>query len=485
MVDSSEESQIRVLSLNNEGELSFTDSIKSPSGTSPNSVATFEGVVAVAYEAEVKQDNGFVTFYDAESLEEISSVTVGPLPDMLKFTPDGTKVLVANEGEPDFEYKNDPEGSVSLIDLSGGAENLKQSDVKTFGFEDYNSKKENLIDEGAHISGPDGTTVAQDLEPEYIAISEDSKTAWVSLQENNAIAVLDLSRGKIKNVYGLGFKDHSKQGNGFDPNDKNGGKIGLWPVFGMYQPDTIASYEVGGKNYIVTANEGDPRDDGDFEEYNEQTRVKDLKDLDGIKGLAPDVFESDMDESGADGKLGRLYVCNNNGMNEEGYFEALYSFGTRSFSIWNEDVEQVYDSGDEFEQTTLSKLGEEYFNVDNNEAIESDARSDKNGPSPEALALGQIGDKYFAFIGLEKQGGIMVYDITDPENSSLVEYVQDRDYTINPEDMQNGEDPGDLGPEGYYFISSEDSPTHKPLLLTANEVSGTVTVYKINVTYEE
>lgn len=230
-------------------------------GGSANSVAVFDGIVAVALEAAVKTDNGKVAFYNAATLEKIKEVDVGALPDMLTFTPDGKAVLVANEGEPSEGYTVDPIGSISVIDLRAG---VAAATVKTLDFSAFNDQADTLRAAGVRIYGP-GASVAQDLEPEYIAVAADGKSAWVSLQEANSAAVLDiadLANPSITRIRSFGLKDHSIIGNELDASDRDSRiNIRNWPVKGLYQPDAIASYNFNGKAYYVTANEGDDRND--------------------------------------------------------------------------------------------------------------------------------------------------------------------------------------------------------------------------------
>ncbi|MHA3772474.1 choice-of-anchor I domain-containing protein [Verrucomicrobiota bacterium sgz303538] len=175
-------------------------------GAVANSVAVRDGIVAVAVENAVKTSNGKVVFFDTTNLKPLAAVEVGALPDMLTFSPDGRYVLVANEGEPSLDYTADPEGSVSIIDLSSGVKKLTQKNVRTARFTGFDKQK--LLNAGIRIFGP-GASVAQDLEPEYIAVSKDSKTAWVTLQENNAIATVDIATATVKELLPLGYKDHS------------------------------------------------------------------------------------------------------------------------------------------------------------------------------------------------------------------------------------------------------------------------------------
>ncbi len=441
-----------------------------------NSVDFSNGILAAAVENKVKTDPGSVLFFNYYG-DLLHSVEVGALPDMLTFTPDGEKVLVANEGEPNDDYSVDPEGSVSIIDVLRGVDNQTvTTTVTTVDFIAFNDREEKLGRDGVRIFGPNAT-VAQDLEPEYIAVSEDSKKAWVTLQENNAIGILDLKKGKFKKVVGLGFKDHSLPQNGLDASNKDDAiNITTYPnLFGMYQPDEIASYSVGRKTYLVTANEGDSRQFGDFDE---EVKVKDLP-------LDPNAFP-DADLLQQDEVLGRLEVTNTLGDTDgDGDFDELYAFGGRSFAIWDEYGNLVFDSGDQFEKIIAARFPED-FNSNNDENQSFDNRSDNKGPEPEGITLAVIGGRTLAFIGLERMGGIITYDITNPFNPFFVDYTNNRDFSVIFDVDQEGDpDPtpeqldavGDLGPEGLLFIPRHQSPNGKPLLVVANEVSGTTTLY--------
>ncbi|HAA30966.1 MAG TPA: hypothetical protein DCE56_28755 [Cyanobacteria bacterium UBA8553] len=419
-----------------------------------NSVAVKNGVVAVAVESSNKQAPGTVAFYDLDG-NFLNAVTVGSLPDMLTFTPDGKRILVANEGEPSsYNQPNsvDPEGSVSIIDISNGVLNLSQSNVTTADFRGFNSQKSELIASGVRIFGPNAT-VAQDVEPEYITVSPDSKTAWITLQENNAIAILDLQTGQITDIQPLGYKNHNLPGNGLDASDRDGGiNIQNRPVLGMYQPDAIASFTVNGQTYLVTANEGDARD---YTGFSEESRVGSLR-------LDPTAFPNAAALQN-NAVLGRLNVTNTLGdTDRDGDFDQLYAFGARSFSIRDAQGNLIYDSGDQLEQITATQVPS-IFNSDGTSAS-FDTRSDNKGPEPEGVVTGVIDGRNYAFIGLERTGGVMVYDVTNPTSPSFVQYINKT---------------GDTAPEGLSFVSAEQSPTGKPLLIVTNEVSKTTTLFEI------
>ena len=490
-----------------------------------NSVAISGGVVAAAIEASPKQNAGYVAFYQISDGSFLNAVQVGALPDMLAFSPDGDSVLVANEGEPSDDYSNDPEGSVSLIDVSSGVATLTDAQVTAISFTAFNAGGARAAELGSDVRlpNPRGTTsVAQDLEPEYLSFAADGSTAWVALQENNAIAEIDLASASVTAIWGLGSKDHGLLGNELDASNRDDAiSLRSWPVRGLFMPDAITSYSFGGHNYLVTANEGDGReyifdapdaaactaaggiafDDGDCLAYLDEVRVKDIiEDFNAsidIEGIAR--FPGANDDSDSDGtpdifeneNLGRLKVvategadaaCDlSDGQPEAGCsYSTLFSFGARSFSIFNADTQQlVYDSGNDFERITAQRLGAN-FNASNDDN-EGDDRSDDKGPEAEAVALGLINGRTYAFIGLERVGGVMVYDISEPEFARFVQYINNRDFSAdvqNPDDSYNPA-AGDLGPESIVFVDAANSPNGSALLLVGNEVSGTLAIYQI------
>ena len=420
----------------------------SPYGAGVNSVAIKNGIVAVAMEASQITNNGSVVFFNTNGVFQ-SQVTVGALPDMLTFTPDGNRVLVANEGEARGAI--DPNGSVSIIDLSTGVLNAT---VNTATFTRFNGQENTLRNQGVRIFP--GQTVSQDVEPEYITVSDDGTTAWVSLQENNAVAVVDVANAQVTSIVPLGAKNFNAPGNGLDPSDRDGGvNINNWPVFGLYQPDTIATVTIAGQTYLITANEGDTRD--------EARRVSSLT-------LDPNVFPNAAELQLAQ-NLGRLDVSSIDGRNDQGQYSQLFAYGGRSFSIWNvtNGLSQVFDSGDDFEQIlaafSATPLTPSIFNSDGTPSS-FDSRSDNRGPEPEGLAVGTVGNRLYTFVGIERAGGFMVYDITNPSNPLFTNYINDWQL-------------GDISPEGLLFIPAADSPNGTPLLIVANEVSRNLAIYSV------
>jgi len=434
----------------------------------PNSVTIKNGIAAVGYSIKDPVSNaqqlGVVAFYNASTGAYLNRVTVGYQPDMITFSPDGTKVLSANEGEPNSYGQGnsfDPEGSVSIIDISGG---VAAATVTTAGFTSFNAQIATLQAAGVRIFGP-GATVAQDLEPEYIAFSADGLKAYVALQENNAVAEIDITTATVLQILPLDLKDHDAIGFGLDASDKDStatsGKINIqnWPIYGMYQPDGIAGFTVNGNSYYITANEGDSRG---YTGYTEDVRVGSVSYV-----LDPAIFPNaailKLDEN-----LGRLHVSTATGdTNNDGFFDEIHAFGGRSFSIWNNTFSQIYDSGDQLEQTIASELPGR-FNADytNNTFSTFDTRSDSRGPEPESVTTGTVDGVLYAFVGMERSADIMVYDISNPNAPVFKQFI---------------DNPADLGVEGLLFVPAYESPTGKALIIASSEISKTVTVYEFSL----
>lgn len=511
-------------------------------GAEINSVAVHDGLVAVAIQAPVKTDAGRVALYRASDLTLLGSATVGALPDMITFTPDGKTVLLANEGEPSDDYQTDPEGSIAIVDVSSPA----APTVRIADFTAFNGQEATLRAQGVRIYGP-GASAAQDFEPEYIAVSADGKTAWVTLQENNAFAKVDIASATVTAILPLGFKDHGAPGNEMDVADEDGliNIRSLPGVRGMYLPDAMASYAVGGQTYLVTANEGDARAWGEdnpaywagdaSKGFVEEFRVKHLVHTGGFDRRAGDDLPPQLRALGwgaqlnpttfaycgavagnpgacrNDDVLGRLNISWTMGYRTDALgnpvmfnaagaedptgdrlmYDHLYSYGARSFSIWNGNGGLVWDSGAEFEKFFAGdecKLGsarnipcKDFFNSGHDEGSAKDSRSDAKGPEPEGVALGQVNGHTLAFIGLERMGGVLVYDITDPTKPKRLDYLNSREDWTTADPGTVLATAGDLGPEGLVFIPAKRSPDGTPLVVVGNEVSGTTAVYRLNV----
>jgi len=308
-----------------------------------------------------------------------------------------------------------------------------------------------------------------DFEPEYIATT--NETALIALQENNAIAVLDLVNMTFTGVYSLGFKDLSLKENALDLVGDGIYEAKTYAdTVSAYMPDGIAVYETEGVTYLLTANEGDAREWGsDATEYCNESKET-LISTDGMEAAKVRVIDAEVTDGMPEGK------------------NVMY--GGRSFSVYRveeDGLTQVFDSGKDFERLTTTYVPE-YFNCSNDDN-EYDSRSQKKGPEPESVVVGEVDGRTYAFAALERIGGIMVYDITNPEDITYSNYINTRDFSEDPSviDMENAPEnylTGDVAPEGMYFVSKKDSPTGKALLLTAFEVSGTVAAYTMEAAEE-
>ncbi len=433
----------------------------SPYGGGVNSVDFSHGYVAIAVEAEIKQDPGKVVLFDIKG-NFLAEYQVGPLPDMLTFDRDGGRIVVANEGEPNDEYTVDPEGSISVIDIRGG---LLSASVTHIDFNEFDDKKENLMQKGIRIFGPNAST-SQDFEPEYITITPDNQYAFVALQENNAIAKIDLGSNRIEDVIPLGLKDHRFEGQGLDPsNSTENIEIANWPVFGMYQPDAMDAYTASdGRQYIVSANEGDSRD---YDGFSEETRVKDL--------VLNTTNYPNADELQQDERIGRLKTTTASGdIDGDGTTDVIHIYGARSFSIWDTDGRLVWDSGDQIEQI-LAREDPLHFNSTNDDNDSYKNRNDDKGPEPEAIRAFELFGKDYVAVGLERMGGLVFFDVSDVQSPEYIDYINNRNFNVNAETPEAG----DLGVEDIVFVPSHKSPNEKPMLITANEISGTISFFGV------
>ncbi|SHS90206.1 secreted protein [Mycobacteroides abscessus subsp. abscessus] len=409
-------------------------------------INTNEKMIAIAVQGATYKDNGSIVIlnYDGKYIKHFEA---GVQPDMVTFSHDYKYLLSANEGEPREGYSavgaTDPKGSITVIDIKKG---VNKATAQTIGFDEFDSQeaRATLVENGVLLK-PD-TAPSVDLEPEYISVSDNSRYAYVSLQEANSVATIDLKTQEIISVKGLGFKDHNVEENALDALKDGQVNLTTQNLYGTYMPDGIDSQKIGGKQYLFTANEGDGREWEEYEDTGSYTFPGTSFKIDTILNTERDGLEADK----------------------------TYIYGSRSFSIWDADtMEQVYDSGSDFEKIT-GELYPEAFNSSNNKT-ELDSRSGKKGPEPEDIKVMKVNGKTFAFIGLERTGGIMMYDVTNVQKVKFHDYVNLRDFTGT--DVSSS---GDLAPEGLCLVEAKNSPTGKPLMLVANEVSGNVRVFEIN-----
>ena len=463
-VQNTGENRIEIVTLSAAGSLEKAGEIRLASLEqygSVNSVAVFNGLVAVAYANAAGDQPGRVALFDgAGSL--LRSIPVGVGPDQIVFTRDGGRLLVANEGEQASAASN-PVGGVSIIDVSGGA--AAAAVVATVGFEGLNGSEAALRARGLALTP--GKSAAADIEPEYIAVSPDNRFAYVTLQEVNGVAVIDLANPGTAPIaiQPLGSVNHALAGNEFDASDRDGAGGGPAiriattpanaPIYGLLQPDAVASFSAGGASYFVTVNEGDQRVIGGADDTGDVAR---------LSSIANSRLTPELQALKADPAYARLNVLLRTGdTNNDGVIDQLHTLGGRGISIFRQNADgtitKVRETGGEFEKI-FAALAPERFNNDQVVANTPDDRSDNKGPEPEGITIGTVNGRIYAFVGLERQSGVIVYDVTDPANAAYVSYVPP---------LANATT--DLGPEVLTFIAADRNPTGTPLLVSANEVA--------------
>lgn len=437
-VNNSTANKVDVIDLSDPTKPKLLASIEIPNGAA-NSIATFNGKFAVAYESKSnKQEPGKVVVFNATNYALIKEIVVGALPDMVTFSPDGKFIITANEGEPSDTYSADPDGSISIIDANSYA-------VTTLNFAAFSSQLVALKLKGFQVANPTNA-FAPDIEPEYVTVSADSKTAWVTLQENNGIAKVDLTTKTITQIFPLGFKDFSVAENAIDINDRDGGIFwNSWKVKSPYMPDAISNFEVNKIQYVVTANEGDAR------EYSAWTNVRRVNN--SLVILDPTIFPNAIALK-SDSSMGRLNVNTKIGDTDgDGDLDELVSFGGRSFTIWNAETGTlVFDS-----KNDLDKRAQEL-------GVYDDTRSDDKGAEPESVYVTKMGDKQILFVGLERADAFLVYDVTVPTAPRFLQSVKTGD-----------------APEGLLFIPASKSPNKRSILVISSEGDGSVKIFQPNL----
>jgi DNA-binding beta-propeller fold protein YncE len=429
--------KVDVVDLTNYPTLTKLRTLTFASNAGINSVAVNNGLLAIALNGSVTTNNGDVVVLKTSDLSEVKKITVGAMPDMVTFSPDGNYIISANEGEPNDAYTIDPVGSISIIDVKNNFA------VKTIDFAGFAASKASLVAAGLRIFGPNAS-FAQDIEPEYVAVAPDSKKAYVTLQENNAVAEVDLVGGTITKIMPLGVRDISLAENAWDVSDKDGkiGQLGTWPVKAFYLPDAISYFSAGGSNYLALANEGDTRAWGG---YDEEVRVGSKNyTLDPTK--FPNAAALKLETS-----LGRLTVSKAFGDTDgDGDYDEIYAPGGRSMSIINANTGQlVANVGKDLEQRVIDAGKYE------------DDRSDNKGVEVESVTVAEVNGKTLAFIGMERVDHIAVYDVSTPATPKFVQLFATGD-----------------APEGLMFVKPKDSPNGRSMLIVSNEGDGSVRFYQ-------
>ncbi|MDZ4071249.1 MAG: choice-of-anchor I family protein [Sediminibacterium sp.] len=434
-VNNGTSNKIDVINMADPANITVIHSISMvPYGGYVNSVDVNNGKLAAAIESVNKQEPGKIVVFNTSTYAEEKVIIVGALPDMVVFSPDGKFILCASEGEPSASYSADPEGSVSIISV---ADNYAATSLN---FSAFTSQQAALTAKGLRISGLNKNFL-NDIEPEYITVSSDSKTAWVTLQEANAIASINLVSKTITNIMPLGYKDFNQTAHAIDVSDRdNTIAFAPWKIFGIYMPDAIANLSYNGKTYLFTANEGDSR------EYTAFTDFKRLSSVTLDAAAFPNAAALK-----TDAQLGRLNILTTDGdIDNDGDYDAIYSMGGRSFSVWDaSNGTLVFDSKNELD-VKAKEL-----------SLYDDGRSDDKSVEPEAITIGKVGNQQIAFVGLERADAIAIYDVTNPTAPIFLKMIKTGD-----------------APEGVLFIPASKSPIQQSLLVVSSENDGLVKIYK-------
>jgi len=442
---------------------------------------------------------GAVAIYNASDRSLITVLATGVGPGAVSFSQDGQFVITADAGEPAADYSVDPEGSISVVNLSPvptPPATTAPPSISVLGFAEFNvtgitpiptTSRESEILPGVRVIEKPAplpvATRAQDFEPKSVSTGVNAR-AYVSLQKNNAFATVALLPARIESILPFGTRDYNVPGNSLEASDLNNPPVlRNQPVKGYFQPGAIAVFRNNVEVLILTANTGAPRV---LPSFDERARVADLT-------LDPVVFPNAAELQQAT-NLGRLQVSATEGnaaatstVPADADHEALLAYGTRSFSIFRVTGTIANDSANDFERITAERLGSN-FNSAANANGSGGSRSDDSGPAPSALALGQIDGATFAFIGLHEVGGIMVYAL---DNNLLtprfIDYKTERNFNVPVATADtNGDgfadtnpEVGDLGPDSMVFVPISASPTADSLLIVGNSVSGTTSVYAV------
>lgn len=431
------------------------------------------GVATVIPNAKGMSDFGRIAIFDTTSGSILKTLDVGYHPDSVTISADGSRLLIANEAEYGSTSAGTPEafhrpGSVSVIDISsvtGGNYSseigaLTSASVSTYDFSPGNLAAGVTID-GLRNARLDTLTVKSpniaDIEPEYITAT--ATDAYITLQENNAIAVLNFETGKYTAIHNLGpitkvIDASDRDGAGNTTSVEINDTVRQLPM-----PDTITKFNRNGKVYLATANEGDARpDDGDIMRAGDQGKI--------ANGIANPSIDPSVMPSVTNTGIGRLNILKDQGDTDgDGDIDQATAMGTRGFSIWDSETGAlVFDSGSMVEEWVAAH-DPSTFNINSGSTANMDTRSDDKGPEIEAIAFGSIDGREYLFIGAERQNGIFQVDITDLNAVAIVGYFNSVSSTADSGGAF-------ISPESILFLSALESPTGAPALLIGYEGTG-------------
>ena len=457
----------------------------SPYGNDVTSVAAGRDVVVAAVlvtetfsaTGAPSTPNGKLVVFDTNGKVLSSPDILGVLPDSVTFAPNGTTALVAIEGQPvcakddpataakedtDYSKASDPEGGVSIVDLTNPAAPV----VKFAGFKQFNVAQ--MKAKGIAVSSV-VNNVAKDFEPEFIT-AVDNKYAYVTIQEANAIGKLDIEAASFESVTRAFESKLSVTARDTSDRDSGAGLRNYANVVGASQPDAIASFKVGSGHYFVTANEGDARE---YTCLNDDQRGSSLK-VDSRR------FPN-WSTLSANAALGRAKVNPTIGDRDgDGDIDTIHLRGSNSMTMYRNGI-ALWDSGELLDQIQIKAFG--VANINGSHSLSSDKstmnyvgqdRSDDKGSEPEGVAVGMVGNTRVAILGLERMTALAVFDITQPRSPVFQEWLQ-----MLPAKATPAKDVKHWSPEGIVFVSADKSPSGKALIITSYELSGSISIHQI------
>lgn len=495
---------LSVVAFNSTTGLGYVSGSILVSDTRATSVDVCGDLVAVSVWGSNVARNGYVEFYNrydpkSMSFQQLRRQSVGYTPIEVKFTTDCETLVVVNRGDAgwtndtDFTSFVNPEGSVTVISSIVRSGQTLTYTVKTANFTNFNDQVSALQQQGLHFvmqedSRNNTYTLAQDIEPESLTFSSDRSIAYVCLQENNAVAILDLASATVTAIYGMGFKDFSLDTNAIDSNDNDKIEITKKPrgFYGLYQPDGVGTFSVEGNRYVVTANEGDSR------EYQLHDQVLFSEEVEGdffVGKLTPSANSSLYASIVDGGDLNGLRMSSAIGRNENGLYEAIYAFGGRSFSVYRQDANQltqVYDSGKVLAEEHVSRY-RTWFNgqVSPSKTVSQsfDSRSDRKGIETEAVHVATVGGDRILFLSNERTSTLFVFQMENPSSPELLATATNINTQLTGQEAYDARTLGDADPEGLVYVPPSSSPvTGKAVLIVAGSYSGTVSLYEVEYT---
>jgi hypothetical protein len=457
----------------------------SPYGNDVTSVAAGKDVVVAVVNVSDKfsatgvptTTNGKIVVFDTSGKVLSAPDVLGVLPDSVTFAPNGTTALVAIEAQPvcakddpataakedaDYSKASDPVGGVTVVDLSNPASPV----LRFAGFDQFSVAE--MRAKGIAVSSV-VNNVSKDFEPEFVT-AVDNNYAYVTIQEANAIGKLNIGSATFESISRAFESKVSRVARDTSDRDAGAGPRTYANVVGASQPDAIAGFTVGAGHYFVTANEGDARE---YTCLNDDLRASSLK-VDTRRF-------PDWKTLSGNAALGRAKVNPTIGDKDgDGDIDTIHLRGSNSMTMYRNGI-AIWDSADLLDQIQTQAFG--VANINGSHSLSSDKstmnyvgqdRSDDKGAEPEGVAVGMVGDRRIAILGLERMTALAIFDITDPGDPIFQEWLQ-----MLPTKATPAKDVKYWSPEGIVFVPASKSPSGKALIITSYELSGSLSIHQV------